>query len=148
MSFTNLKYHIVFSTKSRQRALTPEVKPRLVKYMGGIVRNVKGAFFEADGPEDHIHLAIGIHPSIAVSALVRDLKSNATRWLRETFPSHREFQWQDEYAAFTVSESQLEKVLAYIRHQEEHHREMTFDEELRTLLQKHGIQFDERYLMR
>ena len=148
MSYTNLKYHIVFSTKNRQPWLSADVKERLVKYVGGIIRNLKGVLVEANGPEDHIHIAAGVHPQVSISAFVRDVKSNCTTWVRQTFPELRDFAWQDEYAAFTVSQSQLPGVVDYIRRQVEHHRRMTFKEELRLLLEKHGIEFDERYLLR
>jgi REP element-mobilizing transposase RayT len=148
MSFTNLKYHVVFSTKNRAPWLTPDVKERAAEYIGGIVRNIKGTLLEANGVEDHMHLVAGIHPQGPVSSFVRDVKSNSTSWIRQTFPNLREFSWQDEYSAFTVSQSQLEGVLSYVQRQEEHHRKMTFGEELRVLLIKHAIDFDERYLLR
>ena len=148
MSFTDLKYHIVFSTKGRRPWLIPDVKERVVKYIGGIVRNLKGVLIEANGIEDHLHLVAGIHPQVSMSAFVRDVKSNCTTWIRQTFPDYRDFAWQDEYAAFTVSQSQLPSVVAYVQKQVEHHRKMTFEEELRALLVKNGIEFDERFLLR
>jgi REP element-mobilizing transposase RayT len=146
MSFTNLKYHIVFSTKDRRPFLTSDTKPRLIKYVGGIIRNLKGTLIEADGPEDHLHLAVGIHPSTSVSEFVRTLKSNCTAWVHETFAELREFHWQDEYSAFTVSHSQLPAVVEYIRRQVEHHHKMSFTDELKLLLLRHDIEFDERYI--
>ena len=146
MSYTNLKYHIVFSTKRRGRFLSPDIQPRLVKYIGGIVRNLNSILIEANGPEDHLHVVASIHPKLALSDFVRDIKANATRWMRRTFADLKEFGWQDEYSAFTVSQSQLSAVVDYVRRQVEHHKTLTFDEELRTLLRKHGIEFDDRYL--
>ena len=145
MSYTSLKYHIVFSTKERRALLSAELRPRVIKYIGGIIRNLKGTLIEANGSEDHLHVAAGCHPSVAVSAFVRDIKSNSTGWVRETLPELRQFGWQDEYSAFTVSESRLPALIEYIRRQEEHHKKMTFQEELKLLLAKHGIDFDERY---
>jgi REP element-mobilizing transposase RayT len=148
MSYTNLKYHIVFSTKDRRPFLHADVKPRLVEYLGGILRQLKGVLVEANGPEDHIHLAAGLHPQTAVSDVLRELKCNSTRWVKSTFPDLGDFRWQDEYSAFTVSHSQLPGVIEYIRRQVEHHRRMTFQEELRLLLKKHEVDFDERFLLR
>jgi REP element-mobilizing transposase RayT len=148
MSFTNLKYHTVFSTKNRMPWLTPDVKERATKYIGGIARNTKGTLVEANGSADHLHLVAGIHPQVPVSAFVRDVKSNCTAWIRQTFAGLQGFAWQDEYSAFTVSHSQVEGVLAYVRKQEEHHHKLTFAEELGALLRKHGIDFDPRYLAR
>ena len=146
MSYTKLKYHIVFSVKGRRPLLRPEFKPRLVKYIGGIVRNLHCVLDEADGPEDHIHVAAGIHPSVSVSDFVRDVKCNATSWMKEEFPDLKDFAWQEEYAAFTVSHSQLPAVERYIRGQVRHHKKMSFIDELKLLLQRHEIEFDERYL--
>ena len=146
MSYTNLKYHIVFSTKQRARFLSSDIKPRLVKYIGGIIRNLKSVLIEADGPEDHLHVVAGVHPQVAVSDFVRDVKANSTRWARQTFENLKDFAWQDEYSAFTVSQSQLSAVVEYVRKQVEHHKTLTFDEELRALLRKHEIDFDDRYL--
>ena len=148
MSYTNLNYHIVFSTKDRRSFLKPDVRLRLHPYMGGIARTLRSVLLDVNVTNDHVHLVAGVHPSLPLSGFVRDVKTNATRWLRETFPALARFGWQDEYAAFTVSHSQMPAVLRYVREQEEHHRTLTFDQELRRLLEKHEIEVDERYVPR
>jgi len=147
MSYTNLKYHIVFSTKGRRPFLRAPLKARLIEYVGGIIRNLKGVLVEAGGTDDHLHLAAGAHPGEGVSAFVRDIKANSSAWIHEDFPDLTDFAWQGEYAAFSVLFSQLPAVVKYIRGQEEHHRKMTFEEELKLLLTKHGIEFDEKHLL-
>jgi putative transposase len=126
MSYTNLKYHIVFSTKQRRPLIGAELRPRLVKYIGGIIRQLKGRLLEADGTEDHLHLAAGIHPQTPLADLVRDVKANSSGWIHRTFPDLSGFAWQEGYSAFTVSHSVLPQVTEYICQQAEHHRRMTF----------------------
>jgi len=102
--------------------------------------------FAAGGTGNHVHVATTAKPTISMSDLVRTIKTNSSRWIHETLPELALFHWQDGYAAFSVSSSAMPKVVAYIRGQAEHHREMTFEEELVLLLKKHGIDYDERYV--
>jgi len=146
MSHTCLQYHMVFSTKQRGCFLNGEITPRLVDYIGGIVRGLGGTLLGGNGPEDHIHLAPILPPTLAIADVLRDIKSNSSRWLRETFPSLRGFGWQDGYSAFSVSQSVMPLVLDYTREQQKHHKKMTFEEEITRLLQQHGIKFDPRFL--
>ena len=146
MSYTCLQYHLVFSTKQRHPWLHADVMPRLVKFIGGTVRSFGGSLIEAHGPADHIHLAAVLPPTKTVSEMLRDIKANSSRWIHESFGELRTFAWQDGYAAFAVSLSVMPKVVDYIRRQVEHHRKMTFEEEMVRLLTQHGIEFDRRYI--
>ena len=105
MSHTNLKYHYVFATKGRQPVLDADLMPRLNQYMGGVVRALNGKLLDANGPTDHLHLAVQSPPTITVADMVSKIKSNSSRWIHETFPRLSSFDWQDGYAAFTVSQS-------------------------------------------
>ena len=146
MSYTNLLYHIVFSTKQRRPLLTGDLRTRVFEYLGGVVRKLDGKLLRAGGADDHVHLAISSPPALGVSELVRKVKANTSRWMHRQLVAQETFAWQDGYAAFTVSPSALPRVLEYIANQEEHHRRMTFEEELKALLNKHGIEYDERYI--
>jgi len=146
MSFTNLAYHIVFSTKDRRPFLPRERRERVAGYIGGIVRELGGQMLAADGGEDHLHVVAIASPKVAISDLLRDMKADSSRWIHQTFEDMGTFAWQDEYAAFTVSKSALPKVIAYVRSQEEHHRKMSFRDELIALLKRHEIAYDERYI--
>ena len=146
MSFTCNHYHVVFSTKERRRWLSAELLPRVCEYIGGIARNLDSQVILASGVEDHVHLAAMLHPTLSIAEFVGKVKANCTGWVHETFPELRAFRWQEGYAAFTVSVSVLPRVKTYIRRQEEHHRKMTFQEELIALLDRHGIEYDERYV--
>lgn len=146
MSYTNHNYHIVFSTKGRAEMLKADVMPRLVEYMGGIVRQQGGQLLAANGPANHIHLLMILPPTEAIANVIRTIKTNASKWLHETFPLLRDFAWQDGYASFSVSHSVVPKVIAYIRKQQEHHVKLSFRDELLALLKRHDIEFDAQYI--
>jgi putative transposase len=146
MSYASLNYHIVFSTKLRKQFLNDEQVQGVVKYIGGILGNHKGCLLLGNGMQDHIHLLCSLHPDSGVSETTRAIKANSSRWIHETYPQLRSFEWQEGYSAFSVSYSGLDNVLAYIQNQQVHHRKMTFEEELLSLLKKHKIQFKPEYV--
>lgn len=115
-------------------------------YMGGIVRNIGLKPILINGVTDHVHLLLGMVPVVSISECVRVVKSNSSGWIHESRPSCR-FAWQDGYAAFSVSRSDLDRIYRYIAAQEEHHRKISFHEELLAMLRSHNIAFDERYLL-
>jgi len=146
MSFIGIRYHAVFSTKERRPWLAPDMRPRLCEYMAGIVRNHQGHPLLINGPEDHVHLVLSIPVTTAVADFMRELKSISSGWVHQTFPELRAFAWQDGYAIFSVSSSVLPKVLEYVQNQEEHHKKVSFRDELIWLLKNHGVEFDEKYI--
>ncbi len=146
-SYTNLIYHIVFSTKNRQPVITDDVKSRLYDYIGGTIRKQGGIALAINGMSDHIHVLVKLRADKAVSDVLRDLKANSSGWMHEVFPELKDFSWQNGYGAFTVSASQIEKVREYIANQEKHHRKIgSFRDEFMKLLRANEIEFDERYL--
>ncbi len=146
-AYCNLLYHVLFSTKGRRPLIAPAIKTRLHDYIGGIVRGEDGDLLEMNSVADHIHLLVRFHPKRSVADMVRLIKSNSSRWVNETYRREPTFAWQQGYAAFTVSQSQVPRLLAYIRGQEEHHRKQDFRGELVALLRRNGITFEERYLL-
>ena len=148
MSLTNLLYHLVFGTQDRHPWITREIEQNLYEYLGGIIRGQKGISLEINGVEDHLHILAKLHQATAVADVLRELKSESSRWLHENFAAARKFAWQPGYAAFTVSESQVERVRRYIRNQKQHHRSYDFRTELIALLEAHRIEFDEKYLLK
>jgi len=146
-TYTSLHYHVVFSTKKRQPFLVDATRERLFSYLGGIARENGMKALEIGGVADHVHLLLSIPASLAVSKAVQLIKGASSHWLKATFPKMIDFAWQDGYAAFTVSQSQLDDVRAYIRSQPKHHRTKTFVEEYRAFLARHHIEYDERYLL-
>ena len=143
MSYTNLLYHIVYATKERA-PLTDILRPRLHEYLGGIVRGLDGIALEINGTEDHVHVLAKLRPTISVSEFLSKLKANSSGWAKRQTKGR--FAWQPRFGAFTVSESQVERVRRYIRNQQEHHRKQSFEEEFKALLRAHKIDFDERHL--
>lgn len=145
-TFTNLLYHIVFSTKDRIPLIQSDLQERLYEYMGGIIRGEGGVLLEIGGIPDHVHLLAKLRADTAVSVMLRLLKSNSSKWVNDERLIKGRFAWQTGYAAFSVSESQAAKVRKYIRGQEAHHAKVSFKEELIALLKKHRIEYDERYI--
>ena len=144
MSYTNLLYHVVYATKERAPLITNTLKPRLHEYLGGIVRGLECIPIEINGVSDHVHLLVKLRPTISVSDFLSKLKANSSGWAKRQ--TQRRFAWQARYGAFTVSESQVENVRAYIRNQEKHHQKFSFEEEFKALLTAHRIDFDEPHL--
>ena len=101
---------------------------------------------EIGGVQDHVHVLLSLPSTLSVAKAMQLIKGGSSKWVHETFPEHRLFGWQVKYGAFSVSVSQLDKTIQYIKNQAEHHRKMTFQEEFLNLLNKHRIAFDERYL--
>ena len=145
-SYTNLIYHIVFSTKDRQPLIVGERRERLYEYLGGIIHNLGGISLGINGMPDHMHVLAKLRPDRALSDMLRDVKANSSGWMHEVFPEASNFAWQRGYGAFTVSASQVETVQRYIAEQEIHHAKRDFRDEFVELLVKNRIEFDERYL--
>jgi REP element-mobilizing transposase RayT len=147
-TYTNLNYHIVFSTKERRELITSTIEDELHKYIGGIVRNLEGKLLEANGMPNHLHLLVKLKPKLALSDVIRDIKANSSGWLNERNRSLHKFAWQDGFAAFTVSQSQMPRVAGYIRNQKQRHKRMDYKTELVKLLEKNEIEYEARYLWR
>jgi len=145
-TYTKLSYHIVLGTKHRQPSIDPAWRDELYAYMGGIVREEGCQLIDAGGMPDHVHLPVIAKPVVAVSHLLMKMKANSSHWVSTTKTAPAKFEWQEGYGAFTVSESQIPAVKQYIANQEEHHRKLAFQDEFAMLLERHGIDFDRRYL--
>jgi putative transposase len=145
-TYTALHYHFVCSTKHRKPWITPDIEERIWEYLGGIAKENKIKPLKIGGVDDHIHMLLGAPPTLAPSKIAQLIKGGSSAWIHDTFPKLREFAWQDGYGAFTVSKSLVPDVIAYILNQREHHRVKTFKEEYLALLERHGIDFDERYV--
>ena len=146
MSFVNLKLHLVWSTKNRERLLHHSFRDELFSQIGGITKKRKHVLLAAGGIEDHIHLLVGFHQAGAVADYVRDVKSNTSIWIKETRKELSGFAWQAKYGAFSVSQSNVDEVKRYICQQEVHHKKVSFQDEFLMLLEKHGIPFNPQYV--
>ena len=145
-TYTNLLFHVIYSTKYRKPTIRPDWQDDLYGYIGGIVRDQKGTLLKIGGVEDHVHLLAKLSPTIAISDVLRTIKANSSKWINERPDVTHKFEWQSGYAAFSVSESQMTAVAQYIANQAEHHRKKTFEEEFLAILSKHNIEFDTRYV--
>ena len=146
-TFSKLTYHGVFSTKERCLFLKDDILPELAKVIGGIIRGRDGKLLAMNGMPDHVHLLMSLAPKHAISDIFRDIKSISSDWLHTRGPAFRTFAWQGGYSVFSVSESAVDQVAAYIARQETHHRVMSFEEELAGILERHSLDYDPKYLL-
>ena len=146
-TYTQILYQIVFSTKNREYSLDTENRNELFKYISGILKNKRCHLYQIGGVSDHLHIVTHLHPSIALASLVKDIKLASTEHIKEQklFPKFNG--WQDGYGAFTYSVSEKNRLIEYVKNQEAHHQKKTFKEEYIELLNEHGIEFDEKYLL-
>jgi putative transposase len=148
VSYISSYFHCVFSTQDRRPLITPDLRDRLWPFLCGIARQNDFKALEVGGVADHVHILISLPSSMPLSKAIQLIKGGSSKWIHETFPDQRAFAWQSEYGAFSVSVSQLDKIIAYIKSQEEHHRKISFQDEFRMLLEKHQIEYDPKYLWR
>ena len=145
-SLSRIYVHVVFSTKHRVAVLSDAVRPHLYAYTATVLSNLDCVPIEIGGVADHIHILSTISNNLSVSKFIEEVKKPTSKWLKTQDASLRDFYWQSGYGAFSVSQSNVNRVREYIIKQEEHHRTMTYQDELRKLLEAHGVEFDERYL--
>ena len=145
-TFTSLHCHLVFSTKDREPWIKHEIENRVWAFLGGIARENGMKALQIGGMPDHIHIVLGIPPTLSISKAAQLIKGGSSKWIKTEFPGMNGFGWQDGYGAFSVSKSNLPDVICYVQNQKEHHRTKTFQEEFIAFLVRHGIDYDERYL--
>jgi len=145
-TYTNLQYHLVFSTKHRKEMILDGFQENLYSYIGGIIRSEKGKLINIGGTKNHVHILTIFSQSVTVSNMLQQIKGSSSKWLNEQSLVPYRFRWQTGYAAFTVSQSMVDIVSNYIDNQAAHHKKMTFKEEIIMLFEKHNIEYDEKYL--
>ena len=146
VSYVSAYFHCVFSTKERRPFITAPLRERLWPYLAGIARENHMKALEVGGMPDHIHILLSLPPTIPIAKALQLIKGGSSKWVHDTFPERALFAWQVKYGAFSTSASLLDTTIQYIRNQEEHHQNLSFKDEFRALLERHGIQYDERYL--
>jgi REP element-mobilizing transposase RayT len=145
-SFANNLTHLIFSTKDRQPWIADDWRDDLHGYIGGIIRRNGSDLISAGSVEDHIHLLFPLPRTVAISEMVKEIKSGSTRWIRESTSRHKGFCWQAGYGSFSISSSHKKAVIEYIAKQREHHKTTTFQEEYLKFLTKNEIEYDVRYV--
>jgi REP element-mobilizing transposase RayT len=136
----------VFSTKDRRASITAQLRERLWPFLGGIARENGMKTLSIGGVDDHVHILLSLPATMPVAKAMQLIKGGSSKWVHETFPDQRLFAWQTKYGAFSVSVSQLDKIVKYIQNQPEHHQNLSFQEEFLALLKKYNIEYDERFL--
>ena len=142
-SYVHNPLHVVFSTKEREKLIAKPMQPKLWSYMAGIARNHDFLVLANGGVEYHVHLLILLPPFLTLAKAINFLKTNSSKWMSE---HGTRFAWQQGYGAFAVCKSKMDAVIRYINEQERHHRKMSFEDELIGLLDKHGMEYDPRYV--
>jgi REP element-mobilizing transposase RayT len=145
-SYTSSLYHVVFSTKERRKQIDADLQSRLWPYLGGIARDNNMKAFAVGGVEDHVHLLLSLPSTIAIAKAVQLIKGGSSKWIHDEFPTRRDFAWQEGYGAFSIGVSQKDDTIRYIDNQAVHHRAKTYEEEFLAFLQRHGIDYDPRYI--
>lgn len=147
-SLTKIIIHLIYSTKNRQRLILPDIEEALHAYKVGIFRDLDCPSLLIGGTDDHIHALFLLSKNQKLKDVIQEVKQGSSKWIKEKGREFSSFYWQSGYGAFSVSESGLEQAKTYIRNQKEHHRKVTFRDELRAfcILEKYGIDYDERYV--
>ena len=145
-TFTQLYIHIVFAVKGRQNLIAESNREELQKYITGIVQNREHKMLAIYCMPDHIHLFIGMKPTMSISDLMREVKAVSSKFINAKKWMKGKFNWQEGYGAFSHSHSQLDTVIKYIRNQKEHHTQKSFREEYIDMLEKFAVEYDVKYL--
>ena len=139
--------HLVYSTKHRRPWIPEDIQDRLHAYQAGIFQQWESPALAIGGVEDHVHALLSLSKNHELKKIVEEVKKGSSKWMKtDEGAGNQEFHWQAGYAGFSVSQSNVEEVKKYIQNQAEHHRKMSFQDELRVLLNRHGMEFDERYV--
>jgi len=145
-TFTQIYIQTVFAVSGRMSLIHPDFKEDLHKYITGIVRNQGQKLISINGMPDHLHILIGLKPSMSLADLVRDIKADSSTYINKNRWVRGKFTWQEGYGAFSYGHSQLDRIIRYIQNQEKHHRRRTFKSEYLTLLRKFDIVFEDKYV--
>ncbi len=145
-SLVNNYIHIIFSTKLRVSLIHEPIQNELYSYIGGICKEMECQPIKIGGYIDHIHILCMLSKKIALMNLLEEVKSHSSKWMKTKGTDFKNFYWQNGYGAFSVNPSEIDKVIAYIENQKEHHRKKSFQEEYRAFLKKYKVEYDERYV--
>ena len=146
-TYASNRIHVIFSTKQRQKRLREDIQPELWAYIAGIARNHKFEALEIGGAEDHCHALITLPAPMPLSKAVQTLKGCSSKWLNDTGIAGANFAWQEGYCAFSVSASQTDGVIEYIKSQPEHHKKRNYEQEFLEFLKRYGIKYDPAHVL-
>jgi putative transposase len=146
-AYSSNRIHVIFSTKQREKRLREDIQPKLWTYIAGIARNHNFEAIEIGGAEDHCHALIMLPAPMPLSKAVQTMKGCSSKWLNDTGAAGANFAWQEGYGAFSVSASQTEGVVEYIKNQPEHHKKRNYEEEFLEFLKRYGINYDPAHVL-
>jgi REP element-mobilizing transposase RayT len=146
-TYTQILYQIVFTSKNHEKTLFTENRQELYKYIWGILENKKCHLYRIGGISDHIHIVTHLHPIVSLASLVKDIKVASATYIKNNNLFPKFSGWQDGYGGFTYSYNEKDRLIEYVKSQEQHHKIKSFKEEFIELLNEHGIGFDEKYLL-
>ena len=138
--------HIIFSTKLRAPLILESIENELYSYIGGICKQLECYPVKIGGYIDHIHILCMLSKKIPLMKLLEEIKAHSSKWIKTKDDTLKKFYWQNGYGAFSVNPYEVDKVIAYIENQKEHHRKKTFQDEYRAFLKKYNVEFDEKYV--
>ena len=147
-TYTQIHIQLVFAVKHRDGLIHSAFKDELYQYIAGIIKHYNHKLLAINGMPDHIHIFIGMRPTQSLSDLLQDIKGNSSKWINEKKFLKVKFEWQEGYGAFSYSKSQVNKVINYIKNQEQHHAVKNFQEEYLEFLKLFEIDYDERYIFK
>ncbi len=145
-TYTQILYQIVFATKDHQLTMVEPGQERLYRFISGVLKNNNCHLYRINGVEDHLHIVTHLHPTVALSSLVKDIKLGSSELIKKELIFPNFVGWQDGYGGFTYSISAKDNLIEYVKNQKEHHKKVSFRDEYISLLKEHGIEYDERYL--
>ena len=145
-SLSQVYIHEVFSTKDRLPAITDNVRDDLHRYTSAVMDGLGCPAIEIGGTDEHLHILHRLSRTTSIAQVMEGVKKPTSRWMKGRGAGYGKFEWQPGYGAFSVSASLVPTVQSYIRNQMAHHKRQTFQDELRELLRRHGIEYDELYL--
>ena len=145
-SYVSQLMHCVFSTKERRPIITPELQSRLIPYIGGIARENKMKLISGGCVEDHAHLLLSLPKTLNISKAMQLIKGGSSKWIHDTFDEHRLFEWQEGYGAFSIGIGDVARTVNYIKNQPEHHQKTDFKTEFISFLDRHFVEYDDRYV--
>ena len=145
-SYRQILYHIVFCTYNREEVIPYDQQEALYKYIWGIIKKRNCVLYRINGMENHIHILSDLHPTIALTDFIKEIKTASNLWMKETGNYPQFDSWAEGYCALTYTYRDKEMIVNYIKNQKEHHKKVSFEDEYKALLKEHGVEFDERYI--
>jgi REP element-mobilizing transposase RayT len=145
-SYSSCLVHYVWSTKERRNLISADLQPRLWAYLGGIANQNEMKAFAVGGTDNHVHMLVSLPSTLSIAKAAQLFKGGSSKWIHDTYPTHQNFAWQKGYGAFSIGVAGVQDTVAYIETQAEHHRTRSFEDEFVSFLQRHGLDYDERYV--